>query len=234
MVVFYAAVGCKKRYVMVIGHYLPSFAAKRVEKRMPMWLLFLAPQMIDVVWSVLIILGIEKNRVIPGINGENFLDNYYIPFTHSLPGALFISGIAFFIYKMVRKSNREALIFGLVVFSHWLFDLISHRPDIPLWGGTYKVGFGLSYYPIADFLTQASFFLIGIALYVTSTVPVSKIGKYGIAVFALLMVAFQAVLTMPTSPSSPQKIGISMLIVYFSTTAIVFWIDKNRKWKDPV
>lgn len=219
---------------MVIGHYLPSFAAKKAEKRISLWLLFLAAQWIDVIWAVLIIFGIEKVRVVQGINGEGILDNYYIPFTHSLPGAMVLSCLAFIIFKLVRKSGREAWIFSLVVFSHWLFDLVSHRPDLPLWGNSHKVGLGLSNLPIADLGVQVSLFLIGIALYVRSTTPVSKIGKYGIAVFALLMMLLQAVIALPLEPSSPQRIGISMLIIYFSATAAVFWIEKNRKPKTPL
>lgn len=213
---------------MVIGHYFPSFAAKRVEKNIPLWLLFISAQFIDVVWAVFIITGIEGARIIPGSSGENILDNYYIPFTHSLPGAIVLSGIVFIIFKVIRKSNREALVLALVVFSHWVFDLVSHHPDLPLWGNSYKVGFGLSNFPVVDLIVQVSLFLIGMALYVRYTEPVSNIGKYGVIVFCALVVMIQVAATLPPAAQSPQRLGITMLLIYFSTTAIVFWIERNR------
>ena len=71
---------------MFTGHYSFSFAGKSAEKRIPLWLLFLAVQWIDVMWSIFVLLGIEKVRIVPGITASNALDLYYMPYTHSLAG----------------------------------------------------------------------------------------------------------------------------------------------------
>lgn len=71
---------------MFVGHYSVSFAAKKAEKRIPLWLLFLAVQWVDVMWSIFVLLGIEKVRIVPGITASNALDLYYMPYTHSLLG----------------------------------------------------------------------------------------------------------------------------------------------------
>ena len=55
---------------MFVGHYSVSFAAKKAEKRIPLWLLFLAVQWIDVMWSIFVLLGIEKVRIVPGITAS--------------------------------------------------------------------------------------------------------------------------------------------------------------------
>jgi hypothetical protein len=70
------------------GHYSVSFAGRAAEKRIPLWLLFIAVQFIDVLWSIFVLLGIEKVRIVPGITASNALDLYYMPYTHSLLGAL--------------------------------------------------------------------------------------------------------------------------------------------------
>jgi len=44
------------------GHYGVSFAAKQVEPSIPLWVLFLAVQFLDVLWAPLILLGVEKVR----------------------------------------------------------------------------------------------------------------------------------------------------------------------------
>ena len=76
---------------MFIGHYGVSFAGKAAEKRLPLWLLFLAVQWLDVVWSALVMLNVEKIRIVPGFTESNDIDLYYMPYTHGLLGALAIA-----------------------------------------------------------------------------------------------------------------------------------------------
>ena len=73
---------------MFVGHYGPSFAIKAFRPAIPLWLLFMAVQLVDVVWAVLVLLGIEKVRIVPGITASNPLDLYYMPYTHSLVAAI--------------------------------------------------------------------------------------------------------------------------------------------------
>ena len=47
---------------MFVGHYGVSFAAKKSEDSIPLWVLFLAVQLLDVVWAPLVLLGVEKVR----------------------------------------------------------------------------------------------------------------------------------------------------------------------------
>ena len=73
---------------MFVGHYGVSFAAKRSDNSLPLWVLFLAGRLLDIVWAPLILLGVEKVRIVPGITATNPLDLYYMPYTHSLVAAL--------------------------------------------------------------------------------------------------------------------------------------------------
>src|ERR1700687_547968 len=72
---------------MFIGHYGPSFAIKAIRPAIPLWPLFIAVQLVDVAWAVLVLLGMEKVRIVPGITASNPLDLYYMPYTHSLVAA---------------------------------------------------------------------------------------------------------------------------------------------------
>ena len=51
---------------MFVGHYGVSFAAKRFAPTTPLWVLFIAVQLLDVFWAPFILLGIEKVRIVPG------------------------------------------------------------------------------------------------------------------------------------------------------------------------
>src|SRR4030095_1843195 len=135
---------------MFIGHYGVSFAIKAIDRTIPLWILFIAVQLVDVLWGVLVLAGIEKVRIVPGITATNPLDLYYMPYTHSLVGALLWSAVGCGAYWLLGKSEGRSdgrlapsLLVGLAVFSHWILDLIVHRPDLSLYDDTFKVGLGL-------------------------------------------------------------------------------------------
>ncbi|MGZ5924840.1 MAG: hypothetical protein ACXWK2_09750, partial [Rhizomicrobium sp.] len=63
---------------MFIGHYGPALAAKPLEQRLPLWLLFLAVQWLDIGWSALVMLNVEKLRIVKGFTQGSSLDLYYM------------------------------------------------------------------------------------------------------------------------------------------------------------
>src|SRR5580704_18132825 len=69
---------------MFIGHYGPAFGGKAALRQIPLWVLFIAVQWMDVVWSVFVLTGIEKVRIVPGFTEASPLDLYYMPYTHGL------------------------------------------------------------------------------------------------------------------------------------------------------
>ena len=77
---------------MFVGHYAVSFAARRVDASIPLWVLFIAVQLLDLAWAPLVMLGVEKVRIVPGFTATNPMDLYYMPYTHSLVAALLWSG----------------------------------------------------------------------------------------------------------------------------------------------
>jgi hypothetical protein len=128
---------------MFVGHYSVAFATKKADASIPLWVLFLAVQWLDVIWAPLVLLGIERVRIVPGFTATNPLDLYYMPYTHSLVAAILWSGAAALVYGAVRPGNtRTRLLVGLAVFSHWILDFIVHAPDLPLYDNSAKVGSG--------------------------------------------------------------------------------------------
>src|SRR2546423_15369736 len=109
---------------MFVGHYGVSFAAKKAEPSIPLWVLFLAVQLLDVLWASFVLLGIEHVRIVPGITASNPLDLYYMPYTHSLLAAIGWWAAAVFVYRLsVRDaSSRSGPIVGGAPFSHFGLD----------------------------------------------------------------------------------------------------------------
>src|SRR5436190_17159685 len=148
---------------MFIGHYGVAFAVRRVENRIPLWLLFLAVQFVDVLWSVLVLLGVEKARITRDYVGSLPLDLYYMPYTHSLAAAIVWSllaylGCALFTSEKGAAARRMSLLIALAVLSHWILDLVVHRPDLPLYDDARKVGLALWNYPLTALALETALY----------------------------------------------------------------------------
>ena len=157
---------------MFVGHYGVAFAVKSERNKIPLWVLFVV-QLLDFLWAPFVLLGIEKVRMVPGITATNSLDLYYMPYTHSLVGALVWSGLAALVYKVAsgaKASRAAALIVAFAVFSHWILDLIVHRPDLAIYDDTLKVGFGLWNYRGLEFGLEIAILVGGILLYLKKTI----------------------------------------------------------------
>src|SRR5881275_2578291 len=123
---------------MFVGHYSVAFAVRT--DKIPLWVLFVAVQFLDYIWATLVLLGIEKLRVIKGFTAGSMLDSYFHPYSHSLITAIIWSCVAALAYKMIcsrhpfdsaqgklsHDRKGAALIVAAAVFSHWILDLVAH------------------------------------------------------------------------------------------------------------
>src|SRR5216683_3339833 len=213
---------------MFVGHYGPSFAAKALKKSIPIWVLFVAVQLLDVFWSIFVLLGIEKVRIVPGITATNPLDLYYMPYTHSLDGALLWSVGAGIVYYLLRRKDglAAAALVGGAVFSHWVLDVLVHRPDMPLYDDSAKIGLGLWNSPVFAFVLEIAVLFGG--MYLRSRKPVTPIGRYGMPIFGFAMLVLQAFLFFGPPPSSATGAAITALGSYFGLAGIAWWLEKKR------
>jgi hypothetical protein len=205
---------------MFVGHYGAAFAIKRADHAIPLWILFLAVQLLDVFWAPFVLVGIEKVRIVPGMTASNPLDLYYMPYTHSLVAALLWSAAAFVAYRLLgrtRSGGQAALLVALAVFSHWVFDFVVHRPDLPLYDDTAKVGLGLWNLPAIGFALEGTLLFGGMWLYL-STAPVRRLP---VAAFALGMLAMQAYVFLGPPPVSSKAVAWTALAAYAVFAAIV-------------
>lgn len=212
---------------MFVGHYGVSFAASSSEKRLPLWLLFIAVQFVDVLWAIFVLLGIEKVRIVPGITASNALDLYYMPYTHSLAGALGWSVLAFLVCQAVPRwrGARTGLILAAAVFSHWILDLVVHRPDLALYGGMYKMGFGLWNYRVPAFLLEMAALFAGAWIY-AKTVP----RKIRVFVFVAVLAVIQFVGTFAfPPPSSDRNAAFTALFFYFLLALLAGWVGRGQR-----
>jgi len=215
---------------MFVGHYGPSLAGKALDKSIPLWVLFLAVQWLDVCWAVFVLLGVEKVRIAPGITKSNPLDLYYMPYTHGLVTAILWSLAAACVYRWVRKQGgwNAAAIVGAAVFSHRLLDLVVHRPDLPLWDDRWKVGLGLWNYPGAAFAIEMVVLFGGMYLYWHRTKPVRVWGRYGMPIFGAALALLQAAQYFGPQPQLDRSAVVIGLVLYGSFAAIAALLERGR------
>ncbi len=210
---------------MFVGHYSASFLAKSLQKTIPLWLLFIAVQLVDILWAIFVLLGIEKVRIVPGITASNALDLYYMPFTHSLVGAFFWSALAFRVCQFFPglRGWRTGLLVGASVFSHWVLDLIVHRPDLALYDNTFKMGFGLWNHRVLAFILEIALLAGGVFWFVRTA---SAKGR--ITVYLCVLVLIQAVGTFIfPPPSSDRAAALTALSLYLILALVAFLVEAN-------
>lgn len=208
---------------MFVGHYSASFAGKAAEKRIPLWLLFIAVQFVDVLWAIFVLLGIEKVRIVPGFTASSPLDLYYMPYTHSLLGAIGWSVFAALLCQLAPRLRgaRTGLIIGLAVFSHWILDLIVHRPDLALYDSIFKMGFGMWNYRALAFALEMAVLIGGAALYLTT---ITRKGKIVAFVVLLILVQVFGTFFFPPPPSG-HAMALTALAFYAVLALIAWWAE---------
>jgi hypothetical protein len=220
---------------MLVGHYSASLALKSRSADTPLWVLFLAVQLMDIVWTSLLLLGIEKARVAPLLPSVP-LDLYYMPYSHSLVAVLMVCVVVFLLYRQFAPPKgvvKPALLVSLAVLSHWLLDVPVHRPDLPLYDNMDKIGLGLWNYPVWAFLLEVGLFFFCMWLYLRATTATSAGGRYGMLVFGLVLAVIQAGIVFAPVPPwlNIEVTAIGLLLYYFATAAAAWWLEKKRAWR---
>lgn len=215
---------------MFIGHFGVGFAAKKAIKKTSLGTLFLASQFVDLLWPILLILGIEKVEINPANTGLTPLNFVYYPFSHSLLAAIIWAFIFGLVYYLIKKDLRSAVWCGLLVPSHWILDLIVHRPDLPLFPGNNSpmLGLGLWTSVYGTIIVEVGIFLAGVYFYFKTTKAKNKTGSISlwVLIIFLLLVYFMNIFgPPPDSVDSIEYVGLSQFILI----AWGYWIDKNRQ-----
>jgi hypothetical protein len=219
---------------MFVGHYSVAFGIKSDRNRIPLWVLFIAVQFLDYIWATLVLLGIEKLRVIKGFTAGSMIDSYYHPYSHSLIAALIWSGIAAVIYKVgwrARASSAAALLVGLAVFSHWMLDFIAHPRDLAIYDNTWKVGLGLWNHRGLEFGLEVALLAGGIGLYLARN-AISVGRKAAVIGFGIVLVVVQIGDTyVPRTPLTAKATAMGVWIFYTLFVLLAYLLERTGREK---
>lgn len=214
---------------MFIGHFALAFGAKRAAPAVSLGTLFLACQFADLLWPTLLVLGLEKVEIDPGNTLVTPLNFVSYPYSHSLVMLLVWSAIFAIVYRVAKGSRTAAIAtIAALVFSHYVLDVITHRPDMPITiTGTTKLGLGLWNFPGTTLAVESTMFIIGTAIYSSVTRATDRAGHIGFYLLIVVLVAiYFAALYGPPPPSTAAIAGAGHLTWLFVLWA--YWVDRHR------
>jgi hypothetical protein len=214
---------------MFIGHYAVGLAAKRLEPRLSLPILLAAPQVLDLLWPIFVLTGIERVEVAPGETAFTPLRFDSYPWSHSLVMSI-VWGIAFGAIVRVRGASiRGAAIVAALVVSHWVLDFASHRPDMPLWpGGGPLLGLGLWRSVPATLAVEIALYAAGVALYATRTRAKDRTGRWSfVGLIAFLFVTYIGNTLGPPPPSASAVAASALALWLIPLWGI--WIERHRE-----
>ena len=214
---------------MFLGHYAVAFGAKSLAPKTSLGSLIAAAAFLDLVWPVLVLAGLEVVRVDPTATKFTPLDFVSYPYSHSLLTSVGWGLLFGGVYMLIRRDVRGAVVLAALVVSHWILDLIVHRPDLPLTlGDGAKYGFGLWNEPVATAVVELTMLAAGIRLYTQTTRSTDKVGGRGLTGFVVFVLAIYAAAALGPPPPSADAVAWSdlgqLLIVLLAA-----WIDRHRQ-----
>lgn len=215
---------------MFIGHFAVAFGAKKYAPQVSLGILLLACQLADIVWPNLVLLGLETVEIQPGITAMTPLNFVSYPWSHSLVALLIWSALFVGIYTQLnRGGTRAAIVITVLVLSHWLLDVLTHRPDMPLTiGSDMRLGIGLWNFPVVAVTIELTLFALGVWLYTQHTRARDRIGSIGFWSLAAFLLLIYAANVLGPPPPSVNAVAWSAQALWL-VVLWGFWVDRHRE-----
>ncbi len=212
---------------MLIGHLAVALGAKKIEPEVPLGATVAAAFALDLVWPILLLAGVEVVRVSPGNTAFMNLAFEAYPWTHSLALVLGWSVLGALVAKKIFGSWRSGLVLGALVLSHWLLDVVTHRPDLPMWPGGPMVGLGLWNSIAGTIVVEAGLLAVGLWMYRSASESADRVGT--VALWALVGVTSLLWVSQPWAPppGSPNAVAWGALVLWIFPPWAV-WIERHR------
>jgi hypothetical protein len=218
---------------MFLGHYGVAFALKRAEPKLSLATLFVAVQLLDLLWGTFVLLGWERARIVPDYTAVSPLEFLEYPISHSLVAALVWGLVATALYYSwpTRDTTRHwqaAGIVGIAVFSHYPLDVLVHVPDLPLAGtDSPKLGLGLWNNPTATIIAELLVLGIGLALYVGRSSHRHPIRALRLVILVLVLVGPYLASLYGPPPPNMKAVAASGIAFFIAVAALAAWADRR-------
>ena len=213
---------------MFLGHFGLALAAKKINSKPSLGSTMMAAQFVDLLWPLLLLLNIERVTVEPGNTVVTPLNFEFYPYSHSLVAGIIWAVLFGLTFYLLKRDIWSAVLLGGLVVSHWLLDLVVHRPDLPLWfSDEHKVGLGLWNSVTATVIAEMVLFFSGVFIYASTTSAKNRVGRFaywGLIIFLLAVEVSNLFSPPPPNATVIGYVGLSQWLII----AWAYWIDRNR------
>ena len=213
---------------MFVGHLAVAFGARAADARLPLSVAVAAAFALDMLWPILLLLGVESVRVHPGDTAFTNLAFDSYPWSHSLAMVLLWSAAAALVARRRLGAARAAAIVGALVLSHWVLDFVTHRRDLPLWPSGPLAGWGLWQSIPGTIAVEGTLLALGLGAYLRVTAARDSVGRWALAALVALTTAIWITQPWSTPPPSPTAIALGSLMLWL-LPLWAGWIDRHRR-----
>ena len=201
---------------MFVGHLALAFAAKRAAPRVSLGWLMAGVTALDLLWPLLLLAGVEEVAIKSGATAFTPLVFVSYPWSHSLVMACIWGLLLAAQARTMRISARGAWLLAALVVSHWLLDVVTHAPDMPLWPGeSPHLGLGLWNSIPGTFAVEGALWVAGISLYLRGRRPATWKGP--VALWSLIVVSTVMWAAGPYAPPPPSERALAWF-------ALIGWV----------
>ncbi len=186
---------------MFLGHLAIGLAGKRAAPSVSLATWLTSVQFVDLLWPIFLLAGLEHVRIAPGITAFTPLDFYDYPITHSLVGSAAWAAIFAVGAIAAYRNTRVAALLAAGVVSHWVLDVISHRPDMPVLPRGPYLGLGLWNSVPATLAVELTMFAVGLVIYMRAGGAGRRRVSFWLLI-AFLVVAYFAAAFGPPPPDT--------------------------------
>ena len=213
---------------MFVGHLAAAIGAKTIEPKVPLGVAVAAAFGLDLLWPVLLLAGVEVVRVSPNDTAFTHLAFESYPWSHSLVMTLVWATLAGLVTARLLKSSRVGSLVGLLVLSHWILDLVTHRPDLPLVPGGALYGLGLWNSIPATIVVEGGLFVLAATIYLRSTRATGRPGSLGL--YGLMALCTALWLSQPWAPPPPGETAVALgALALFLLPPWAAWVEAHRE-----
>lgn len=220
---------------MFLGHFGAAFALKRVEPKVSLGTLFVASQLVDLLWGCFLLLGWEHANIVPGFTAVTPLRFVDYPISHSLVGGLAWAAVAAALYYSwpTRDTSRHwqaAAIVGVAVLSHYPLDVLVHIPDLPLAGSdSPKLGLGLWNHPSLTIALELAALAAGVAVYVAYRSQRHPVRTGRLVGLLVVLIAIYLASVFGPPPPSMNLVAWADLAMGLILGSAAAWVDRPAR-----
>jgi len=134
--------------VNAINHAATALIINKKWPGVPIIPVLLAVQLIELMWVVFNLLGLESTTTEPQVRALNDIHLAYMPYSHSIATTVMLAFTVWLVFAKGFKKPTWGLALAVAVSSHIVLDLATHVHDIALAPGIESLKFGSGLYGV--------------------------------------------------------------------------------------